>query len=87
MYTFIDERYYLMSGETLEDYFRSLNLDETRRKYLEDIKEGKQVDMTIQEQHFNNGNVRQRSLIAEGMYSRYMKRFVIHRHPNARTTI
>jgi len=29
----------LMSGETLEDYFRSLNLDETRKKYLEDIKE------------------------------------------------
>ena len=33
-----------MSGETLEDYFRLLNLDETRRKYLENIKEGKQVD-------------------------------------------
>ena len=52
------ERYYLMSGETLEDYFRDLNLDETRRKYLEDIKEGKQVDMMIQEQ-FKNGNVQQ----------------------------
>jgi len=51
-------RYYLMSGETLEDYFRDLNLDETRRKYLEDIKEGKQVDMMIQEQ-FKNGNVQQ----------------------------
>jgi len=38
MYTFMDERHYLKSGETLEDYFRSLNLDETRRKYLEDIR-------------------------------------------------
>src|SRR5215813_1227601 len=60
MYSFTNERYYLMSGETLEDYFRSLNLDETRRKYLEDIKEGKQVDMAIQE-HFKNGNVQQQS--------------------------
>jgi len=59
----------LMSGETLEDYFRSLNLDETRKKYLEDIKEGKQVDIAIQEQHIKNGNVQQHSLIAEGMYS------------------
>jgi hypothetical protein len=87
MLTFIDERYYLMSGETLEDYFRSLNLDETRRKYLEDIKGGKEVDLAIQEQHFKNGNVQQHSLIAEGMYSRYMKRFVIHRHPNPRTIL
>jgi len=74
-----------MSGETLEDYFRSLNLDETRKKYLED-KEGKQVDMAIQEQHIKNGNVQQHSLIAEGMYSTYMKRFLIHRHQNRGTT-
>ena len=33
-----------MSGETLEHYFRHLNLDERRRKYLENLKEGKQVD-------------------------------------------
>jgi hypothetical protein len=79
---YMNERYYLMSGQTLEDYFRSLNLDETRRKYLENIKEGKQVDIAIQEQHFKNGNVQQHSLIVEGMYSRYMKRFLIHRHPN-----
>jgi hypothetical protein len=79
MYTFIIERYYVMSGETLEDYFRSLSLDETRRKYLEDIKDGKQVDMAIQE-HFKNGNVQQQSLIAEGGYSTYMNRFLIHRH-------
>ncbi len=86
MYIFMDERHYLKSGETLEDYFRSLNLDETRRKYLEDIREGKQVDMTIQE-HLKNGNVQQHSLIAEGMYSRYMKRFMIHRHPNPGTAL
>jgi hypothetical protein len=78
MYTFMHERYYLMSGETLEDYFRGLNLDETKRKYLEDIKEGRQVDMVIQE-HFKNGNVQQHS---QDRYSTYMKRFLIHRHPN-----
>ena len=71
-----------MSGETLEDYFRRLNLVETRRKYLEDIKEGKQVDMTIQEQYFKNGNEEQLSPIAEHRYFMYMKRFVIHRHQN-----
>jgi hypothetical protein len=75
-----------MSGQTLEEYFRSLNLDVTRRKYLEHIKEGKQADMAIQEQHFKNGNVLQHSLLAEGMYSRYMRRFLINRHPNPRTT-
>jgi len=86
MYTFMDERHYLKSGETLEDYFRSLNLDETRRKYLEDVREGKPVDMAIQE-HFKNRNVQQHSLIAEGMYSRYVKRFLIHRHPNQGTAL
>ena len=76
----MDERYYLMSGETLEDYFRSLNLDEARRKYLDDIKEGKQVDMAIQEQHFKNGNEETLSPIAEHRYFMYMKRFMIHCH-------
>jgi hypothetical protein len=33
-----------MSGETLEDYFKHLKLDETRRKYLENIKEGKRLE-------------------------------------------
>jgi hypothetical protein len=75
----MDERYYLMTGQTLEDYFRLLNLDETRRKYLENIKEGKQVDKELEE-HFKNGNGHQYSLIAQDRYSIYMKRFVIHRH-------
>ena len=71
-----------MLGETLEDYFTRLNLVETRRKYLEDIKEGKQVDKELEEQHFKNGNREQYSPIAEYKYSMYMKRFVIHRHQN-----
>jgi hypothetical protein len=78
----MNERYYLMSGETLEDYFRLLNLDETRRKYLECIKEGKQVDREIEEQLFKNGNREIHSPIAEYRYFMYMKRFVIHRNPN-----
>jgi len=72
----MNEMYYLMSGETLEHYFRRLNLDERRRKYLENLKEGKQVDREIE------GIGEQHSLIAEDKYSMYMKRFVIHRHPN-----
>jgi hypothetical protein len=75
----MNERYYLMSGEKLEDYFRHHNLDETRRKYLENIKEGKRVDREIEEQSVNG---QQHSLIAQDRYSTYMKRFVIHRHPN-----
>jgi hypothetical protein len=58
------ERSFMMSGETLEDYFRHHNLDETRRNYLENIKEGKQVDKEIEE-HFKNGNVQQHSQIVE----------------------
>ena len=69
-----------MSGETLEDYFSRLSIDETRRKYLENIKEGKQVDKEIEEQCFKNGIGEQHSLIAKDKYSMYMKRFVIHRH-------
>jgi len=53
-----------MSGETLEDYFRHLNLDDGRRKYLENIKEGKHVDKELEE-HFKNGNREQHSPIAE----------------------
>jgi hypothetical protein len=68
-----------MSGEILEDYFRHLNLDDSRRKYLENIKEGKQVDKETEEQHFKNGIGEQHSLIGEDRYSMYMKRFVIHR--------
>ena len=78
----MNERYYLISGETLEDYFRLLNLDETRRKYLANIKKGKQVDKEIEEQLFKNGNREQHSVIAEQRYSIYMKRFVIHPYTN-----
>jgi hypothetical protein len=70
-----------MSGEILEDYFRYLNVDESRRIYLEDIKEGKLVDKEIEE-HFKNGIGEQHLPIAEHRYSTYMKRFVIHRHQN-----
>ena len=64
-----------MSGETLEDYFKHCNLDETRRKYLENIKEGKQEDREIEEQYFKNGDRKQDSLIGPDRYSIYMKRF------------
>jgi hypothetical protein len=77
----MNERYYLMSGEKLEDYFRHHNLDETRRKYLENIKEGKQVDKEIEE-HFKNGDGQRHSLFAQDRYSIYMRRFMIHRHPS-----
>jgi hypothetical protein len=49
----MDEMYYMMSGETVEDYFRHLNLDDSRRKYLENIKEGKQVDKETEIQEWN----------------------------------
>jgi hypothetical protein len=74
----MDEMYYMMSGETVEDYFRHLNLDDSRRKYLENIKEGKQVDKETEEQHFKNGIGEQHSLIAGDRNSMYMKRFMIH---------
>jgi hypothetical protein len=78
----MNDRYYLVSGETLEDYFRRLNLVETRRKYLESIKQGKQWDREIQE---SSGNGDQHLLIAQGRYSMYMKRFMIRRHRNPMT--
>ena len=71
-----------MSGETLEDYFRRLNLDESHKEYLEKIKERKYVDKDIEEQHFKNRIGEQHSSIAEHRYFMYMKRFVIHRHQN-----
>ena len=37
----------MMSGQTLEEYLKYYNLDETRRTYLENIKEGKQQDKVI----------------------------------------
>ena len=81
----MNERCYLMSGETLENYFRRLNLDETRRQYLKNIKEGDQVDREIEEQLCKNEN-REQSVIAGHRYSIYMKRFVI-RHPNRSSLI
>ena len=74
----MNERYYLMSGETLEHYFRHLNLDVRRRKYLENLKEGKQVDKEIEEQCFKNGIGEQHSLIAEDKYSKLSIRFPIN---------
>jgi hypothetical protein len=69
-----------MSGETLEDYFKHCNLDETRRKYLENIKDGKQEDREIEEQYLKNGNRKQDSLIGPDRYSIYMKRFDQWKH-------
>jgi len=45
----MNERYYLMSGETLEDYFT--RNQETRRKYLEDIKEGETLECYFTRNH------------------------------------
>jgi hypothetical protein len=51
-----------MSGETLEDYCRHLDLDETRRKFLENIKEGKYEGNAI-DKHYLNGNRKECSMI------------------------
>jgi len=73
MYTFTNERYYLMSGETLEDYFRSLSLDETRRKYLEDIEEANSRRFISLSPVFSS------SLLAACIVSSYLYSF--HRSP------
>lgn len=31
-------------GETLEDFYKHVHLDETRRKFLEGLKEGREYD-------------------------------------------
>ena len=72
----------MMSGETLEDYFRGLNLDEIRRKFLEDIKQGKHEENGIDEHYLKIGNRKEYSPIARDWYSIYMKRFVVHHHPH-----
>jgi len=73
----MNERYYPMSPHS------KIILDVlTYRKYLEDIKEGKQVDREIKEQLLKNGNRGQHSVIAEHRYSIYTKRFVIHHYTN-----
>jgi len=69
-----------MSGETLEDYLRHYNLNDTRRKYLENIKEGKQLDKKMEQQYLENGNGEQYSLIVPDRYSIYMKRFDQSKH-------
>jgi hypothetical protein len=66
-----------MSGETLEDYFRRLNLDETRRKILKNIKQGKREENGIDE-HYLYVNRKEYSPIARDWYSIYMKRFTAH---------
>ncbi len=66
-----------MSGETLEDYFTRLNLDETRRKFLEKIKQGKLEENGIDE-HYLNGNRKEYSPIERDWYSIYMRRFTVH---------
>ena len=68
-----------MSGETLEDYFRRLDLDETRRKILEDIKQGKREDNGIDE-HYLYVNRKEYSPIVPDWYSIYMKRFTVRHH-------
>jgi hypothetical protein len=67
----------LISGETLEDYFRRLKLGKTRRKFLENIKEGKHEQNLIDE-HYLNGNRKEYSPIAPDWYSIYMRRFAVH---------
>jgi len=74
-----------MSGETLEDYFRRLNLDETRRKFLEDIKQWKHEENGIEE-FYLNGNRKEYWPIATDWYSIYMKRFAV-RHRQRRVPV
>ena len=60
-----------MSGETLEDYLKHYNLNDNRRKYLENIKEGKQLDKEMEQQYLENGNGEQYSLIVPYRYYIY----------------
>jgi hypothetical protein len=76
-----------MSGETLEDYFRRLNLDETRRKFLENIRQGKHGENGIEE-YYLNVNRKEYSPIVPDWYSIYMKRFTVrHRQRRGPATI
>jgi len=61
----------------------ALNLDETRRKFPESIKEGKQEESGIEDYKNNNknGNRKEYSQIESGWYSIYLKRFLVHHHP------
>jgi len=69
-----------MTGQTLEEYLKHHNLDETRRIYLENIKDGKQQDKNLEEQYFKNGNGEQYSLNVPDWYSIYTKRFDQWKH-------
>lgn len=60
-----------MSGQTLEEYLKHYNLDETRRKYLQHIKDGKQQDKDLEEQYSLNGDREQYSLVVQDQYSIY----------------
>ena len=46
----------MISGQSLEDYFRRPNLDKSRRKFLESINEGKYQENKIEERYLKNGN-------------------------------
>ncbi len=70
----------MMSGQTLQEYLKYYNLDETRRRYLENIKEGKQQDKVIEEQYLKNGNRETYPLIIPDWYSIYTKRFDQWKH-------
>jgi hypothetical protein len=59
--------------------------DETRRKVLENIKQGKREENGTDE-HYLNGNGKEYSPIARDWYSIYMKRFTVHHRRRAPTT-
>ena len=67
-----------MSGETLEDYFRRLNLDETRRKILENMKQGKREEIGIDEHYLYVNRKEYSPIVNRDRYSIYMKRFTAH---------
>ncbi len=73
----VNDLTFVMSGETLEDYFRRLNLDETRRKILENIKQGKREENRIDERYLYV-NRKEYSPIGRDWYSIYMRRFTAH---------
>src|SRR5215471_16837149 len=61
---------FMMSGETLEDYFRHPDLDEIRRNFLESIKEEKQEINGNEDykNHNKNGNRKDYSQISRQLH-------------------
>jgi primase-polymerase (primpol)-like protein len=59
----------MMSGESLEDYFRRLNLDEGRREFPESINEGKYEENEIEEHYLKDENRKEYSPSAPDWYS------------------